>query len=61
MTGKRTSAPRRPIGMRLRIYFRFERRLLGQVRRAAARTVTTVSIARDQLPAADPRYPYSDR
>ena len=44
-----TSAPRSPhrqfvftIPKRLRIYFRFERRLLGELCRAAARTVITV-------------------
>jgi hypothetical protein len=42
------------IPKRLRIYFRFERRLLGELCRAAARTVTTVYRAASGRPDAAP-------
>jgi hypothetical protein len=42
------------IPKRLRIYFRFERRLLGDLRRAAARTVITVYRAASGRPDAVP-------
>lgn len=59
-----TSAPKYPVGQfmftipkRLRIHFRFDRRLLGELCRTAARTVITVYRAANGLNGNDLRLP----